>query len=374
MSPYYVVDILCLTVTLGMIVSLMGQNDDLSRLFRWDSWSIVFMCLSEFIMSVASVEGYRRIVQFSLALFICCASCMSYIWFFYVSHRLNSGFRLKRKVYTITNMLLICFFCFVLWASGREIFIVVGRSGRLYLGSHFLLLMSCGLLFSTVAMIICLKTYFGVREYKLRKIAAFICFLTLSDVISALVQYYTHLPVICIFATISMLYYFISVQESRISLDSLTRLNNRSRLDLFFRENFIGGISRHTESFLLFIDVDNFKSINDSYGHSEGDKALKIVADSLRSADYGLKAFNSRISGDEFVTIITVSDSEEVDNYIQRLRAAILSRCSEIHDPYDLRISVGYARIPSKCNDILEVMKVAEEKMYLDKRKVTDAA
>ena len=196
--------------------------------------------------------------------------------------------------------------------------------------------------------------------------------MSLFDIIAAMMQYLTKLPFICLVATVSMIYYFISIQENGISLDSLTRLNNRSRLDLFFRENFVGVSSGSELSYMIFIDINKFKQINDSYGHMEGDRALKLVADSIREADFDLKVFNSRISGDEFVVVLTVQDRAEVDNYIIKLRESIADRCQD--RPYTISISVGYTLIPDGCEDIQDVLKPAEVQMYADKKRLTGMA
>lgn len=373
MSPYYVIDIVCLAVLLGMIISLSSNRDDLSRLFLIVSWTIVFLCLFEFILSVAMVRAYRMTAQLSTVCFVCSTCYMSYTWFGYVSQRLNDSsqvsLRLKNNVSRIAALV---FFAFVLWASFDERFFSIARNGRLILGPYFLLLLSFGIFYSALSALICLKGYLHSGDRKFRHLCVVICLLSLFDIIAAMMQYLTKLPFICLVATVSMIYYFISIQENGISLDSLTRLNNRSRLDLFFRENFVGVSSGSELSYMIFIDINKFKQINDSYGHMEGDRALKLVADSIREADFDLKVFNSRISGDEFVVVLTVQDRAEVDNYIIKLRESIADRCQD--RPYTISISVGYTLIPDGCEDIQDVLKPAEVQMYADKKRLTGMA
>ena len=86
-------------------------------------------------------------------------------------------------------------------------------------------------------------------------------------------------PLFCFGCTIMMTFFYIHSMQALISVDSLTRLNNRGQINRYmeqlrYRENM--------QLYVMMIDIDRFKEINDTCGHAEGDRALILVADALR--------------------------------------------------------------------------------------------
>lgn len=160
--------------------------------------------------------------------------------------------------------------------------------------------------------------------------------------------------------------------------DALTRLPNRvylvDRLEMELhranRHGYCGAV--------LFIDLDQFKNINDSLGHPVGDEMLKEVAKRLSSAvrDEDLVA---RLSGDEFVVVLTVLDKKIEE---AALRAGEISEKIRqlVAQPYtidemELRVScsIGVAVYPDKKNDVHELLRYADTAMYQVKDKGRDA-
>ncbi len=160
--------------------------------------------------------------------------------------------------------------------------------------------------------------------------------------------------------------------------DALTNLPNRvqlvERLDLEVRR-----ASRHGYcGAVLFIDLDQFKNINDSLGHPVGDKVLKEVAQRLLSS-VREEDLVARLSGDEFVVVLTVLDPDlstaalragEISEKIRR----IISRPFHT-DNLDLRIScsVGVVMYPDKDSSVHELLRFADTAMYQVKEKGRDA-
>ena len=107
----------------------------------------------------------------------------------------------------------------------------------------------------------------------------------LMVVIGGVAQVLSHSdsPIFCFSSTVLMIIFYIRSMESQISADPLTGLNNRGQLSRYVsQENTIKREGRLT--YVVMIDINDFKKINDTYGHSNGDKALVAIADSLRKA------------------------------------------------------------------------------------------
>lgn len=94
--------------------------------------------------------------------------------------------------------------------------------------------------------------------------------------------------------SILMIYTFI--QDQHISLDPLTRLNNRYELRRYLHDALKSTQNKNRLS-LLVLDIDHFKSINDKYGHIEGDKALVRLADTLRETNKTFNCFCPAMAG-----------------------------------------------------------------------------
>tara|TARA_B100000989_G_scaffold297736_1_gene284497 strand:- start:367 stop:2388 length:2022 start_codon:yes stop_codon:yes gene_type:complete len=151
--------------------------------------------------------------------------------------------------------------------------------------------------------------------------------------------------------------------------DDLTGLANRRLLtehmeyvlDIATRENQHGA--------LLFIDLDNFKTLNDSRGHAAGDELLKKVAESLK------KVFRStdtiaRLGGDEFVILSGhLEDSEEavinqVHSLMLKLRHVLSEKFVVLGESYHLTASIGITTFPNMADNIDILMKQADTAMY----------
>jgi diguanylate cyclase (GGDEF)-like protein len=116
---------------------------------------------------------------------------------------------------------------------------------------------------------------------------------------------------------------------------------------------------------LLFIDIDKFKSINDTLGHDAGDRVLQYVSRFLkrhiREADYVF-----RWGGDEFLVLITCGE-EEARQKARMLKAAFDSAPEAEELPPGLGLSVGWVEVPAGATDLLPLVTEADTRMYADK-------
>ncbi len=160
--------------------------------------------------------------------------------------------------------------------------------------------------------------------------------------------------------------------------DSLTNLPNRIHL-VERLEHEVRRAQRHRyHGALLFIDLDQFKTINDSLGHPVGDVILKQVASRL-SASVREEDLVARLSGDEFVVVLTVLDKDMATAALKAGEIAEKIR-QRISDPYlcdemELRVtgSVGVVIYPDKETSVHELLRFADTAMYQVKEKGRDA-
>lgn len=150
--------------------------------------------------------------------------------------------------------------------------------------------------------------------------------------------------------------------------DELTKISNRRgfltltqySLDVCKRELFPAS--------LLFFDLDKFKGINDTHGHAEGDRALKIFADEMRESFRSSDIF-ARLGGDEFVAFLTNTSSTQIEPLIRRFEASLRSRCLSDCLPYTIKFSFGLVDYdPLRHQSIEQMLNEADNAMYQNKK------
>jgi diguanylate cyclase (GGDEF)-like protein len=157
--------------------------------------------------------------------------------------------------------------------------------------------------------------------------------------------------------------------------DPLTACHNRRFLDQVQAKE----LKRH-ERFdlplsLLFVDVDDFKAVNDTLGHDTGDEVLRYVARFLkrhiREADYVF-----RWGGDEFLVLITCTE-DEARQKADALKDAFIAAPEAARLPPGIGLSVGAVEVPAGTTDLRPLLTEADARMYKDKdrsRRTTNVA
>ncbi|MBP5114835.1 sensor domain-containing diguanylate cyclase [Pseudomonas protegens] len=152
------------------------------------------------------------------------------------------------------------------------------------------------------------------------------------------------------------------------SMDELTLLSNRRGFEALARHAL--GVCKRLEkpATLLFFDLNDFKQINDTYGHAEGDGALKTFADVLRIA-FRESDVIGRLGGDEFVALLTAADHVETSAIMARLREILDERNATLKRGYDICFSVGQIEYDAgRHPDIEALLADADKAMYLHKQ------
>ncbi|MGN0711903.1 MAG: diguanylate cyclase domain-containing protein [Anaerovoracaceae bacterium] len=145
--------------------------------------------------------------------------------------------------------------------------------------------------------------------------------------------------------------------------DYLTALNNRRSLNSFIDEN----KRKHSIS-LFLLDIDSFKNINDTFGHTSGDKVLITLSDILRDIFPACSLY--RMGGDEFLIVLTDENSKEA---VEKYAASVLNRFREFADDCypdtGLSLSIGIVMNEERSIDFKDLYKKADKALYTAKSK-----
>ena len=179
---------------------------------------------------------------------------------------------------------------------------------------------------------------------------------------------FPRVPLLSLNIFMMLLILFLMIQNMQVFNDALTGLNNRRRLWQYLD----AGLAKATEEhplLLLMMDINDFKSINDNYGHLEGDDALKTLAEVLKdiAAKYG--AFAARYGGDEFCMVANGEGlrPEEIAQDVQDGMSE--AEVGEGIGARRMTVSIGYAVCEGSERYAEEAIAKADKMLYENKRR-----
>jgi diguanylate cyclase (GGDEF)-like protein len=161
----------------------------------------------------------------------------------------------------------------------------------------------------------------------------------------------------------SILIYNLLLQE-QVLTDGLTRVYNRNAL---FKHLETVMTKSNEKLYLFMIDLDGFKAINDIYGHTEGDEALKCFAAALRDLSVKTGAFGFRYGGDEF-TVVAEIEEDQFNDFIKMFDDITTWANDKAQKQFKIEMSYGFTKYdPSKHLSSIDLINCADEMLYIRK-------
>jgi diguanylate cyclase (GGDEF)-like protein/PAS domain S-box-containing protein len=151
-------------------------------------------------------------------------------------------------------------------------------------------------------------------------------------------------------------------------VDELTQVLNRRGLEYYLKMK-LSEVERFDRIIgVLFIDVDDFKSINDRFGHHVGDKVLRFVAGTLQK-NLRISDLVARYGGDEFVAVVELKEQKEIEEIAERLKNLIAASYIVENDQIvRVTVSIGGVVVKER-RDVDEILKRSDELQYESKKK-----
>lgn len=355
---YVFSNIISIIVCILLLIKNRKNKQTLSRIFNMIVLSLGIYYIGDALWAPCYfnlIPNADILIKYTRMIYYIAAGFLGYFWFQYIEIILGSSFvydKKKKKILYIPvivstiNAIIMCQF---LNPALKNIY------G--YLTGFALILIPFGFVIIAGILVIIKRKKITDNSLQIRyRILAIWPIVIL--VISVIQLFIAEIPIYCFGTIIITVSLYIYNQDSLIFTDPLTGINNRNMLDKFIKS----GFEKENNNYILMIDIDKFKSINDTYGHLEGDKALKYVADILK-CEVGKKGdFLARYGGDEFIII-----AEEFDNDVTDLIESIKASTSNSKKNlgYQLTLSIGYSKIED--NNILKYIENADNKLYEEK-------
>lgn len=298
------------------------------------------------------------------AFYYICLTLLGYCWFLYSESVQNPTLPQTKKRVFLSSLPLLIVIALVFISIKTGWLFYIDAENHYQRGPFFFLqsIVCYGYIFFTAVRAQRLsskaKDYYERQNY--RALSSFIIVPAVAGVLQIALP---ELPLICAGVTISMLHVYSSLQENLISRDPLTKLNNRNQLHQYLSMQ-LRDTSNRLPLYLLIIDGDDFKKINDTYGHVEGDHALREIAAALCRA-CARKDFIARFGGDEFIVLSRPTLNEPIGLLEKRIHEE-MKRTDTV---YPVSVTVGAARLTSDVKNQQDLISLADQDLYKKKSK-----
>ena len=374
-TNYLIVDTLCAVLTI-IIASNVSRDSGSETQVRY-----FFLVLTAYLAftvfdAIWALVAYSDLVTVSDAV-LSLVNCLSltaigfaaYFWLCFTLARFNSKVTDNRKLRMLLALPAVLVpVIHIIGAFTNENVITLPDGSWTY-GICHLTITCVHLLYILAATIVAAQRYRHTSSRTERHLSlVFISFMVPFVVAGIVDTIIINTPVVTACIIVSLVFVMMSMQETRISTDALTGLNNRRRANEFL-ESSMTHVSSGKPLYVLAIDINDFKNVNDTYGHLEGDRALKLMADSLRHACSQINAFAARMGGDEFIIICTEASDENTPERAARIvEDALADQIREAKLPYPLTCSIGYAICESSTESQSDLFNRADKMLYKVKR------
>ncbi len=316
------------------------------------------------------LPGGKPVMMACKEVYFLATAAMCFFWFIYFEYLRETRF-VKRRRYVLYSTSILWLTVIALLANlfNHSLF-YIDESGVYRRGPFFILTYILSYSYVLIAFIRVMINLKRDTEATNKDLLIRLAFFPLFPGISGVLQFiYPRLPIACAAISITTLYLYLTWVDQLISLDPLTGLNNRKQLTHTFN-NLSKSHEDQDKIRLYLIDVNHFKQINDTYGHLQGDNALKIIAEALKAACKGENKGTviARYGGDEFVILVSENNNDETIDLKERIKEKLKELSKKKSVPFELTVSVG-----SACSDngdsLKDLILKADKAMYMEKKK-----
>lgn len=372
------VDLVCIVTLVCLARKAAGVGFDRpikNKLFERALWFAVAANALEIMWDIHA-HGYIVLGQgvgwLVNAAYFMCLELSAFSWFVYAEVVENKDILHDRRIFLRTSIpvwilaALLAVSYFTGWVFS------VDGAGAYHRGPLFFLqpLLSYGYVVYTLVK--SLRVVFLRRSTASRREYMVIASFGLPVLVCGVLQYLMpQLSLATAGIAISYMLVYLNSLQLMVSLDPVTGISDRRQflLSLHSRAESLRGSER---LYFFFIDVDNFKGVNDRFGHDEGDRVLRIVADSLQEVCAGYGAAFGRYGGDEFTVAYTTEDELCAERFCRQLEDTLARRLRE-SSAENVGLSIGTVEYLRGQESVQDLITRADREMYLAKERKVPA-
>ena len=370
MPIYYLeINIICIIILLAIFDKFKDEslNNSSDKYYEKTLLATISFSLFALISGIFNGTSYnfsQIILIISHSLYFFSESLIGYFYTNYILKRINLQEKRKYKFILYIPLILSAFFLII--NLTKKILFTISIDNLYSPGKYIYLYNLINVVYVLIIITYLISYYFYNKNSK-NEIKSLILF-TLLPVVSAGIQNYNYGIILGqVGFTLSELLIYFNNQKKEANYDELTGVYNRRAFNKRANKIYYSNKSM----FLMLMDADDFKIINDKYGHLEGDKALIQIANILNRAinnthkNYSL----ARYGGDEFVIVGNIQNKDEVAQLINQIEEEEKKYNKETNNKYNIKLSIGYALQNDNHTSVEDLIKEADALMYAKKRK-----
>lgn len=356
-------------VLLGLISWIahkrLDRQDSLNRVFLTVSLIIIVQLFFETLTCIINKRPEHWLIPISFFLHECLfvvAPILTYYWYILIKNLVVSDEAIFKKsnivllipiIISISLTLLSPMYSFVFYINNSNVY----QRGQLYLINaaitYFYLF--CG-------FILIVKNRRKIVKQEFVPLFIF----SILPIIGGLIQTFIYGPLLMWSGTAySLVIVYIFLQQRMVHLDALTGAWSRGSFDHYISQRLKQ--KSNDKLGIIYADIDGLKNINDSYGHVEGDFAIKasvaIIKKVIRKKDIVV-----RMGGDEFVIILDCEEDKDIEKTIERINASFFQFNKNSGKSYKLECSFGAGIYNSDYSSIEQFLHHIDHLMYENKK------
>ncbi len=325
-------------------------------------WMLDYVNMVTFPVAVKWITNFVYIMTFGMSM---------YEWFRFVAEKTynilyNRLWNIALKMQTVVS---VAYMLIILSSFWTKWIFYIDSNGMYVRGSLFWISILCCYghwAWAAALILFSRKKSDTLASHQLRKMFL----VSLLPVLGGIMQtLFYNIPFTESGMALAILLMFTVLQEDQIKTDALTGLSNRAQLKQAYNR-LLNKVEN--EPFGMFVaDINHFKSINDTYGHLVGDKALLLVADGLKAICQKYSSLTVyRYGGDEFVLLVLCKDIPDFDEFSAEVNDFLLAAERNADLGFDVEFSLGYQQITDRTMDIKKAFDAADHMLYENKHRL----
>ncbi|MCR5100425.1 MAG: GGDEF domain-containing protein [Butyrivibrio sp.] len=349
-SYYAEANIVCI---LMLLVILHQLNKDIDRqlsqiIFINEIIAAIFYFASDVLWAYvrfSNIEISATLEYITYAIPFIMISLCSFIWYIYVQAVAKNEIARNPKQLIITAIPLIIVSLLVITSSQTNLVFSIDSVGKFHYEKLYYILMIVPFIYLLGSSIVAYKRLCKKGKYNNYQLNKALTYFPITPIIGGSLQMVLlDTPIICYVITGSLIFVYVRTLQGLITIDPLTQINNRSHMMKYLsrkmRTHEVG-----LQLFVILIDIDNCKLINEQFGRSEGDKAIVRVADSIKEACSNQRSrfFVARYGGDEFVVIAEVEYKAEANWLADKIKSNVRLGNEKHNSQYTISVTTGLA-------------------------------
>ncbi len=367
---YCTMNIFCVLILIMIYNSIRKSSDQRTsqHMLAWFIIASIILCLSDFIWGIIDFStfwDFSHEISFGVNAIYYIFTCVaSYMWFLFSENEQGSGI-VKTRIGLILSILpLLLYIVLVVGSYKHGWLFYVDGDGKYQRGDFYAVKIIIACLYIGFTSFKATVKSFMKKHYlnkdKYLALASFVAFPSVAVVLQVL---FVGSPMISAGVAFAAVQVYIFSREQLISVDPLTKLNNRNVL-MQYLDGKMKSKSDSKDLYVFIMDLDYFKKINDNFGHVEGDEAIVIVADVLRSVVRKTNYFVCRYGGDEFIVVCETDKDFNPEEFGNEINCLLAEETLRKDKEYNLHLSIGYTKYNDDFHTIPEFIDAADEQLY----------